>query len=569
MFGKLLNSHSCLSHRDTNLSFASAMAYSSTIVEDYSQSLNDLTFNSRPIIENLTNIAQENKDEAEGILEAVKGRIKKAIPEHKLFALYLLDSICKYVGNPYNILIEDEIFLLYTEVFTLVDDYSRNKMINLFETWKQTKLKNGSNLFNSFEMDKIAKFLANYKKTTPVTLQRIQEPRASNGDQQTLSREKLIKGIDALIPVLRRKRAEFPDDARLPEKLNALDALRNILSTQKLQLKEHQAIEAQLKSIKQQYNASPSPAPATITPGTIKSNAPLTNQQRSSPVAVVDPANELFNNLVNMGLIFADKPLKPGSELVYKLVFPRNKYTVNNDMSYQLIAQQYPQLSNTKLYEQKKFTELAKIQSAINESPQAFLKSYDPYSGKNIKLLSLLYGAKGQPCALCGKRFPTDAEGRRLQTLHLDWHFRLNRKLGGSANSSGASNAIIQSRNWYLNDYEWVDFRDSELLETSTDSKTATGQTGNAENEVDNTPQIISYVVVVGDLNNNCSICREHVNATFNDSVGDWCWMNCLQVPGSENPRKIVHVSCFNEANNKKRSGDQDSPVKSKRGKLY
>lgn len=548
------------------------MVTTSTIVEDYSQSLSDLTFNSRPIIENLTNIAQENKDEAEGILEAVKGRIKKAIPQHKLFALYLLDSICKYVGNPYNILIEDEIFKLYTEVFTLVDDFSRNKMMNLFETWKQTKLKNGSNLFSSLEMDKIAKFLANYKKASAL---RTQDSKVKDIDSQPLSNQALIKQIDVLIPILRRKRKESPDEVRLSEKLNALDALRAILSSQKLQGNELQAIQAQLRTIKQQYNASPSPTPAVInvtgssTPVLSNNNDNNNNIiQRLSPISdVMDPANELFNNLINVGLIFADKPLKTGSELVYKLVFPRNKYTVTNDMSYQLIAQQYPQLSNTTLYEQKKFTELAKIQSSINDNPQNFLKTYNPYSGKNIKLLGLLYGAKGAPCALCGKRFSSDPEGKRLQTLHLDWHFRLNKKLGSSGNTSGANNSVIQSRNWYLNDYEWVDFRDSELLETSTDTNKGTTNKSGGEAELPAVPEKISYVVVVGDLSNNCSICREHVNATFNDSVGDWCWMNCIQVPGSDNPPKIVHVSCFNEANSKKRSGDQDSPIKSKRGK--
>ena len=80
-------------------------SHSSIIVEDYGQSLNDLTFNSRPIIDNLTTIAKENPDVADGIIDAITNRIYKCIPEHKLFALYLLDFVCKNVGTPYNILV--------------------------------------------------------------------------------------------------------------------------------------------------------------------------------------------------------------------------------------------------------------------------------------------------------------------------------------------------------------------------------------------------------------------------------------------------------------------------------
>ena len=81
------------------------MSYDPTIVEDYEASIKELTFNSRPIIETLTTIAQENTEAAEGILNVITTRIYKCIPEQKLFAMYLLDSICKIVGQPYNLLV--------------------------------------------------------------------------------------------------------------------------------------------------------------------------------------------------------------------------------------------------------------------------------------------------------------------------------------------------------------------------------------------------------------------------------------------------------------------------------
>ena len=63
------------------------------ILEAYKQSLSELTFNSRPIIDNLTIIAKENPNVADGIVDLITQRIYKTIPDQKLFALYLLDSI--------------------------------------------------------------------------------------------------------------------------------------------------------------------------------------------------------------------------------------------------------------------------------------------------------------------------------------------------------------------------------------------------------------------------------------------------------------------------------------------
>ncbi|KAK9434074.1 hypothetical protein V1505DRAFT_361265 [Lipomyces doorenjongii] len=129
------------------------------IRQDYITSLDDLTFNSRPIITNLTIIAQENIQAAEVITRAIEEHISKCAPSSKLPALYLLDSICKNVGSPYTLLFGRNLYRTFTDAYTLVNDGIRRKMHELFQTWKQPSMTTGQSLFNQEPLRRIENYL--------------------------------------------------------------------------------------------------------------------------------------------------------------------------------------------------------------------------------------------------------------------------------------------------------------------------------------------------------------------------------------------------------------------------
>ncbi|KAF8468373.1 hypothetical protein BDZ91DRAFT_108225 [Kalaharituber pfeilii] len=109
----------------------------SEVAEDYKSSLEDLAFNSRLEISNLTVIAKENIHAAQAIARVIEEHIDKTAPSRKLPALYLLDSIVKNVGTPYTLFFGRNLYRTFMDAYTLVDQPIRKKLEEMLQTWKQ------------------------------------------------------------------------------------------------------------------------------------------------------------------------------------------------------------------------------------------------------------------------------------------------------------------------------------------------------------------------------------------------------------------------------------------------
>lgn len=523
----------------------------SPIVEDYAASLKELTFNSRPIIVNLTTIAKENTESADGILHAITTRIYKCIPEQKLFTLYLLDLICKTVGNPYNILVGDEIFKLFSHVYLLVNDQTRAKLVKVYDLWKMFTVK-GTNLplFPTEQMDKIETFL------TQAGFRRPNAP--------VFSSQLLISDIDTLLPLMQKRLEQNPSDTALSGRCTALTELRVLLQSSELKQNELAGILEKLTAMKQQELAAMPSTPST--PASTAASTPATSGTFSQPSFSATPevkppsqALGMFEELIASGLVKVDQSLKPGSKPVYELVMPRIKYlgatsgSPSTNALEQLLMD--ANLSNQSQYEQIKFKELVKVSKKLTENGP-FASNLQKFVTGNVldaSTVQVLYETKSLKCAQCGKRFTNDDAGAKRKRVHLDWHFRINKKLANVKSN-------IQSRNWYLDDFEWVKFDDNELLEYGTSSVKKETPTAHVAAQ----PQYVVIPSTESNMNNTCSICREQIKATYNDQLGEWVWDACMYVPGHKSGRKIVHVACFQEAN-RKRGAEDDGDARVKR----
>ncbi|KAG0100700.1 hypothetical protein BGZ93_007690 [Podila epicladia] len=101
-----------------------------------------LTFNSKPIITNLTIIAEKNPGAAKVIVPIIEERLRSAPPNQKLPMLYLIDSIIKLVGGPYLDLFERIIVNLFLDTYSVVDSTTKASIERVLRTWPnfQTQL---------------------------------------------------------------------------------------------------------------------------------------------------------------------------------------------------------------------------------------------------------------------------------------------------------------------------------------------------------------------------------------------------------------------------------------------
>nr|CAD7456294.1 unnamed protein product [Timema tahoe] len=122
--------------------------------EEYASSLADLTINSKPLINMLTILAEENIDHAPAIVQTVETHLQKSCvldvlsmdlekklpwvkPDIKLPVLYLVDSIVKNVGAAYTSLFTQNIVSTFCSVFEKVDERTRGQMFKLRQTWNE------------------------------------------------------------------------------------------------------------------------------------------------------------------------------------------------------------------------------------------------------------------------------------------------------------------------------------------------------------------------------------------------------------------------------------------------
>ncbi|GMH38261.1 hypothetical protein BSKO_06145 [Bryopsis sp. KO-2023] len=113
------------------------MSMADDFVAEYRSCLKeDLTVNSKPVIDNLTTLAAENKESATRLSSTIEEHIRTCEAGSKLPALYLVDSISKNVGEPFLTLFSKFLPDVFCGVWKSASAELRKDLLKLYFTWK-------------------------------------------------------------------------------------------------------------------------------------------------------------------------------------------------------------------------------------------------------------------------------------------------------------------------------------------------------------------------------------------------------------------------------------------------
>ncbi|KAF7940353.1 uncharacterized protein EAE98_000480 [Botrytis deweyae] len=175
-------------------------------------------------------------------------------------------------------------------------------------------------------------------------------------------------------------------------------------------------------------------------------------------------------------------------------------------------------------------TPLLEIPNDVVLKP-ASLKMFRPH------LISNLYEKLGAPCTQCGRRFQSDTEGRKKKAAHMDWHFRVHQRMA-EAEKRG------QHRSWYVDELDWIKWREPEDDQVNDASDTTQGVAGSSS--ATNAKPKLQYLAVPDDpalAGSVCPICQEKFEMKWLDDAQEFVWMDAKKVGD-----RIYHASCYAEA---------------------
>lgn len=608
------------------------------IVEEFSKVLDELTFNSRPIITSLTKLAEEHIKFAQNFVDLIESKIEKCIPKQKLFIFYALDSICKNAGSPYTIFFSRNLFNLYKKTYLLVDNVTRTKLINMFKTWiNQNQNSISDPLFETEVLEKIEKFLIKastfHQKnlqdmlpvpTVPLLLKEIDKLTLLTNERlkdQNLNSQEIDK-LKMKLLVLAKLKEELQKEKLTLAALKQVQVqLRQVFSQdqqvlyyqqQEKQFQQQQERERQLKleekMQQQQQSASSSSNSPSVpslfnsdnsTPGIFQSSLFGEVQGIFTPPnfsvieknAKVDKLEKFYKALKDAKLIY-----EPKSESIVKLFKNLQDNNMDNngmteeERNKRLLLAKIPSVNvlNSIINDYKAYHDTRNIDVINNQfigMNQVFLLNNEDNDDRK-KFVNLLYRNKPTKCTQCGKRFGISNEEKKNLNSHLDWHFRINKRIKGSNTISNTSVGInksitqknIQSRNWYLDSEDWCKFKDDEIVSTQMmnnnynkfnkdkdNSKNNTNMQGNNNNNIPlgiptDHEKVVhvqkTYIIVpesTEDLSYRCNICKENVNAVYDEELGEWIWKNTIR----DNSGKLYHRTCFLEASKENVDGPE------------
>ncbi|XP_059525870.1 pre-mRNA cleavage complex 2 protein Pcf11-like [Myotis daubentonii] len=560
---------------------------------DYQSSLEDLTVNSKPHINMLTILAQENLHFAKDIVSLIEAQTAKAPSSEKLPVMYLMDSIVKNVGREYLTAFTTNLVATFIRVFEKVDKNTRKSLFKLRSTWNEIfplKILHALDVrVNSLDPAWPVQPLPPNQNTSSIHVTSTflnKSPEEPSAGKMCHSGCKQSHMEDFVPPSREERNAKrsAEQDVRDPKRIKKTEDERpqeNKSLQQGLQFPRHEQIfdspqgpnfnglrgpgnqsfsnplsRASGHSFDEKNLQSPQCGnfgnlPAQITAGNMQVSqqvltgvaqpVPFGQGQQFLPVHPKNPGAFVQNPSGALPKAYPDHHLSQAdaNELFSKLLRTGILKLSQPDSA---TAQVNEVAAQPPTEEKEGQNEDRDVPDLTNFTMEELKQRYD-------SVINQLH--TGIQCYSCGMRFTTSQAD--VYADHLDWHYRQNRTKKDVSRK-------VTHRRWYYSSTDWIEFEEiadleerakSQFLEKAHEEVVLKTQQAAKEKQSQSVPAGPAGAV------ESCEICQDQFEQYWDDEEEEWHLKNAIRVDG-----KICHPSCYEDDQNTSSFDCTPSPSK-------
>ncbi|WVW83930.1 hypothetical protein I302_105953 [Kwoniella bestiolae CBS 10118] len=538
----------------------------------YADRLRQLTFNSRPIIQDLSMMAGAQRDQNnwEGmnvVVQEIEEATLRALPTQKLPLLYLIDSISKNIGPPYTThLLPPIIPRLYLRTYREVDGVTKAKMEEMINLWR-TGGPNRTELYGAGVREQIERDIFGSSYSSNKTGNGMMN---GNGIPPVVTLRQVKNTVQGALDKKQREAASKAWDMATGQQVNALTGILNLLNSTTVPPQELAQIMDQVNLIngqqpppppkpqpQQAFSPAPVPVAGNITPNwNVPSSyppqpnrlPPVPPPQVARPPFVPTPTPQAnLHTPLPSHMAGSTTPLpiaNPAVQIPSLANLPIDVSKILNSLNQSGVVGQGQGQSRTPEPQAQPLTPT--LSQGQKQGKKSGLEAYeDMVLGLNISLRNIDLNAPHtlsfdhlpQRCKQCGMRFASDDD--KFQS-HMDWHFRRNRKERESAGRGS-------HRRWLPRAEEWINDTYSQSAEAGPSTNPATNSPGKSSASTtisaERLQQLREKWIKVPSpstkTNTVCPVCKEAFVKEWSQDEEEWVWKNALNINGT-----IYHATC-------------------------
>ncbi|KAG6821614.1 hypothetical protein H0H93_000123 [Arthromyces matolae] len=496
---------------------------------EFTSRLAELTVNSRPIIQNLSMLAQDYSRFSEIVAQCLEAHIRRVPPWMKLPGFYLLDAISKNVYEPYARRFATFVIPLFLETYGQVDDATRSKMHEMLLTWR-TGGPHGKELFGVPPQVAIERGIWGDSGSGT----------DAHGAPGHVTKVQVITELEFSLSQKERALQAHPYDTVTQGHVGVLHQLRALVEAGVSQ-EELQQILAQLRTLGRSKPPGP-PLPAHPAASNWQPQPSHPAQQLTNPSQYPYPHQTIKLEDASTASTSTAPAIAPPIEIANILSTLLKAGVVSaNGTPQGAGATSQEEAANVQVVEDENLDREASrvYRDAILSQPITL--SSTEITRRRPAIVEFLYDQLTAQCKQCGVRFADSVVGKKRMEDHLDMHFRQNRKANQNIGRG-------HSRSWFIGVEDWVHDLSNDKGKGRADAPRRLPPKAAAAAELaKRDAELRSKFVVVPPGAEaeqiSCPICKEILKSEFLDDEEDWVWRNAVTIDD-----RVYHATCHAEA---------------------